>query len=417
MRVYRLVAAGLTLATVAACGGPAMPTLIAGDVARQWPAADTPTGDVSRSVTALGYRLTGSAFPAGQNSVVSPLSIAYAFAMARAGAGGETAAQMDRVLGFPATGLHEAFNLITRQIVTADVPPPRRTGPREPGPPVVCVGAGLFPQRGMPIGRPFLTTLAAQYGAGVYPVDFAGGTADDTINQWVRRQTAGRIKQAFDALPPSTALVLANTIYLRADWAGLTFAEDPVTTQPFTRAGGDTVGVPMMHGAIQMRYAVGDGWQAVEVPFAGGTLAMRILLPAPGRAPGPLLAPETMAKVASTLRTGYVGVSLPRWDFGADLDLVTALKAMGLTLPFAPAADFGGISPGLFIGQAVHRANITVDEWGTEAAAITGLAFATAAEPPPPIQVRVDHPFAFAVMHAGTGIPLFMGQVMDPSAR
>jgi serine protease inhibitor len=28
------------------------------------------------------------------------------------------------------------------------------------------------------------------------------------------------------------------------------------------------------------------------------------------------------------------------------------------------------------LDQAVHRANITVDEWGTEAAAVTGLGFA-----------------------------------------
>jgi serpin B len=390
------------------------------NVSRQQPAQNAPVGDVATAITGLGYRLASSAFPTGHNSVVSPLSIAYAFAMARAGAGGETAAQLDQVLGFPSTGLHDAFNAITRQVVTADVPPskPRRT--REDGspqPPVVCVGNALFPQRGQPIGQQFLHTLAAQYGTGVHPVDFVAGKATDPINRWVGQQTAGRIKKVFDSLSPDTKLVLVNTVYLRADWAQSVFSQDPVTTHSFSRADGRTVQAPTMHAQDELRYATGAGWQAVEVPYAGGQLAMRILLPAPGQAPGSLLAPETMSAVAAALHTDYVGLSLPRWDFASDLDLVPTLKALGLTLPFTPGADFSGISPGLYVDQAVHRANITVDEWGTEAAAVTGISFPTAGKAPAKIQMTVDRPFAFAIVHASTGVPLFMGQVADPSAH
>jgi serpin B len=420
--VYRIaLAAGLVLVTVGACGStPTVPTLTVKNVSRQQPAQNAPVGDVAEAVTGLGYRLDSSAFPTGHNSVVSPLSIAYAFAMARAGAGGETAAQLDQVLGFPSTGLHDAFNAITRQVVTADVPPskPRRASKDgTPQPPVVCIGNAVFPQRGQPIGQQFLHTLAAQYGTGVHPVDFAAGKAAGPINQWAAQQTAGRIKKVFDSLSPDTKLVLANTVYLRADWARLLFAQDTVTTQSFTRAGGGTVQVPMMHSQDELRYATGTGWQAVEVPYAGGQLAMRILLPAPGQAPGPLLAPKTMSAVAAALHTDNVGLSLPRWDFASDLDLVPALKALGLTLPFTANADFNGISPGLFVDQAIHRANITVDEWGTEAAAVTGISFATAGKAPAKIQMTVDRPFAFAIVHTSTGVPLFMGQVADPSAH
>jgi serine protease inhibitor len=71
---------------------------------------------------------------------------------------------------------------------------------------------------------------------------------------------------------------------------------------------------------------------------------------------------------------------------------------------------------GLYIYQAVHKANITVDEWGTEAAAVTGIAMAVSAPPQPTARVRADRPFGFAVVHAPTGVPLFVGQVADPSA-
>jgi serpin B len=421
MLLRAVVSAGLVLAVAGACAAnPSIETLRAGSVSRQQPAADAPVREVAAAITGLGYRLETSAFPAGQNGVLSPLSIAYAFAMARAGAGGATAAQLDRVLGFPPAGLPDAVNAITRQVVTADVPPLAPARPRtdgQPRPTVVSVGNGVFPQRGLPIGEPFLHLLAAQYGAVVHPVDFAGGRVSELINQWADRQTAGRIKKVFDALPPDTKLVLANTVYLRADWARAIFAEDPVTDQPFTRLDGTTVAAPMMHGQGQLRYAAGTGWQAVEVPYADGHLAMRILLPAPKQAPGRLLAPATMSAVTAALKPADVGVTMPRWDFGSNLDLVPALRALGLTEPFGATADFAAISPGLRVDQAMHRATITVDEWGTEAAAVTGLAFATAAKPPPAIELTVDRPFAFAVLDTATGVPLFMGQVADPSVH
>ena len=65
----------------------------------------------------------------------------------------------------------------------------------------------------------------------------------------------------------------------------------------------------------------------------------------------------------------------------------------------------------------MHRANITVDEWGTEAAAVTGLSFPTAARMPPQLRMDVNRPFAFAIVHIATGTPLFVGQVTDPSAH
>jgi serpin B len=420
VKLYRIgLAAGLVLVTLAACGGsPTVPTLTVEDVSRQQPAKGAPVGGVAEAITKLGYQLESRA--ADRNFVVSPLSIAYAFAMVRAGAGGETAAQLDQVLGFPPTGLHDAFNAITRQVVTADTPPakPRKRGKDgAPQPPVVCVGNALFPQQRQPIGEQFLRTLAAQYGTGVHPVDFAAGKATDVIDEWARRQTAGRIKKVFDSLSPNTKLVLANTLYLRADWARSVFAQGSVTQDPFSRADAGTVRVPTMHAEAELRYAAAAGWQAVEVPYEGEQLAMRILLPPPGQAPGRMLAPETMSAVTAALHTDYIGVSLPRWEFASDLDLIPALQALGLALPFTPAADFTAISPGLYVYQAIHRANITVDEWGTEAAAVTGLAMAVSGKVPPKIQVTVDRPFAFAIVHTATGVPLFMGQVADPSAH
>ena len=75
----------------------------------------------------------------------------------------------------------------------------------------------------------------------------------------------------------------------------------------------------------------------------------------------------------------------------------------------------GGIAPGLFISQAAHAANITVDEWGTEAAAVTGVAMATSGPPPTVEEFHADRPFAFAIVGGADGVPLFVGRVSDPT--
>jgi serine protease inhibitor len=383
---------------------------------------DAPVSATAAGMTAFGYQLYRISADRSQNSVLSPLSIAAAFAMARAGARGETAAQIDKVLRFPATGLHEAFNAISRQVVTTGGAPARRSpaASRTAGktePPTVSLANGLFVQNGFVIRDAFLRILAAQYGAGVRTVDFAAGdAAKRQIDEWVRRQTAGLIEKLFDQLDPTTRLVLANALYLRADWQ-LPFAESPTADATFTRADGSSVQAPMMHQAGRFRYAVGNGWQAVELPYAGGELAMRVLVPAANTAPTHLLSPGTLAAVAAGLRDGPVDLWLPRWKSTSSLDLAAQLQKLGMAAPFTSSADFSGIADDLYIQQAVHRATITVDEWGTEAAAVTGLSFVESAGRGGGVTIRADHPFAFAIVHIPTNVPLFIGQVADPTTE
>lgn len=305
--------------------------------------------------------------------------------------------------------------------MTSEGPPPRRPSPepsREPGapprPPVVSIANGLWVQDGLAVGEDFLRTLAEQYGAGARTVDFTSAGVKEATDAWVREQTADRITTLFGELPTRTKLVLANAVYLKADWV-LPFYESPTRDQPFTRTDGSTVDVPMMSSRSRLRYASGTGWQAVELPYAGGELAMRVLVPTGTATPGDLLRPRTLDAVAAGLRPATVDLALPKWDFDTDLDLVPLLTTLGLTLPFGEGADLSGIAAGLHVDQAIHRATITVDEWGTEAAAVTGLAVATSGRPRPEVTMRADRPFAFSIVHLPTGAPLFLGSVQDPS--
>lgn len=384
-------------------------------------AGDPSLAPAVQAITTFGYKLYQASSATGENAVLSPLSIATAFGMARAGAVGATAAEIDQVLGFPADGPHAVFNKLIRAVDTTPGALPRtapnatRT-PGQPAAPIVSIANGLFVQDGFPLKDAFTQTLGTQYAAQVRAVDFGAPSASQAIDAWVREQTAERIKKLFDHLDPATKVVLANAVYLKADWK-IPFAEHPTQDAPFMRADGTTVPVPMMQQQGQLRYATGDGWQAVELPYAGDELAMWILVPTGTTTPTGLLAPATLSTVATSLRPGRVDLSIPRWDFGTSLDLVEQLTKLGMRTASGPGADFSAMADGVFLGQAVHRANITVDEWGTEAAAVTGLMFPTSGALSAEVTIRADHPFALAIIHTPTKTPLFIGHVADPTSK
>jgi serine protease inhibitor len=393
--------------------------LVARGVARETP-TQAPVKETVAGMTAFGYDLYRASADPAANTVLSPMSIAYAFGMARAGARGATADQLDRVFGFPAGGPHAALNVLSQTLATIDGPPPSSSrGPANdhkagvPAPPLVAIANALFVQDGFQVKRPFLHTLAAQYGAGVRAVDFGSSAAKEAIDAWVREQTANRIKQLFAQLDPTTLLVIANAVYFKGDWL-TRFDQAQTAPAPFTRADDSVVDAPMMHGVASYRYAAGPGWQVVELPYAHGDLAMWVLVPRGATTPGDLLTPHVLETVANRLREmRQVDLSLPRWDFGTTVDLRDELDEIGLT----DLTNFGGISDDrLYVSDAIHRANITVDEQGTEAAAVTGIAFTEIGARPAIVPtVRADHPFAFAIVHRPTKTPLFIGHVADPT--
>jgi serpin B len=102
------------------------------------------------------------------------------------------------------------------------------------------------------------------------------------------------------------------------------------------------------------------------------------------------------------------------------LALNDALASLGMKQAFAPgAADFSGIdgTRDLFVSAVVHEGFVDVSEEGTEAAAATGVVIGVRSALPPqeePLEVRADRPFAWAVVHQGTGAVLFAGTVTDP---
>ena len=89
---------------------------------------------------------------------------------------------------------------------------------------------------------------------------------------------------------------------------------------------------------------------------------------------------------------------------------------MGMPVAFSEGADFSGMTGGhdLYISEVVHKAFVSVDEAGTEAAAATAVIMKLTALPPKLVEVTVNRPFVFLDRDIETGTILFLGRVVDP---
>jgi serpin B len=197
------------------------------------------------------------------------------------------------------------------------------------------------------------------------------------------------------------------------------FEEDRTKDAPFYLLDGSQVTVPMMHQVERLGYAAGPGYQAVELPYDGGELSMVILLPDEGQfeAFEEGLDAAQVESILQELSGKQVALGLPRFEFESSFSLVDALSALGMPVAFTEEADFSGMTGNrdLMIGDVLHKAFVSVDEAGTEAAAATAVIMKLTSAPADPVQVTVDRPFMFAIRDIQTGVLLFVGRVVDPS--
>jgi serine protease inhibitor len=406
---------------VIACGGsgPVGVAMAAVPRASADPALAVQAGD---AINAFGIELFERLADRGSNAVVSPASIALALGMARAGARAETASQMDKVLRQVASDEHAGWlNALDAALAARTGSFADQTGAQQPV--TLRIANAPFAQADEAWSQDYLTALAERFGAGVRLVDYKADpeAARRAINAWVSDQTEQRIPEllAQGVLDQLTRLVLVNAIYLKAAWL-YPFPESATAPAPFTRLDGSTLDVPTMHLSEELRYAAGDGWRAVELPYVGQYLALTIIVPDDLATFEATLDGDRFSSLVGALQQRPVTLSLPKFGIETKTELGPVLAAMGMPLAFDPEhADFSGMTTQepLYIDKVIHQANIDVDEKGTTASAATAVAIRAGAAPAEPVELLVDHPFLFALRDVQTGAVLFLGRVTEPAVR
>ncbi len=339
------------------------------------------------------------------NLVLGPYSVTTALGLVYAGAAGQTATEMANVLhtSMPAEAWHKTLNAYDLTL-----------GARTAGSPTEWRAANkVWVQNGTDLLPSFLDRVTGDYGAPVAEVDFASDAeaARRSINGWVERSTNKLITELFPkgTIEPTTRVALVNAVALDAPWE---FPFSSAGSMQFTRADGTPVAVPAMAYNEFLPTASTERYQAVELPYAGGALAMVVIVPRDLTAFEAGLDAAALATLFGSIRDGGVHLTMPKWTSRNHLTLNETLIDLGMPSAFG-AADFSAMTArgGLFVSTIEHEAFIDVDEEGTRAAAATGGAMDLSHGP----TINVNKPFVYVIRDKGSGVVLFIGRVTDPS--
>ncbi|GAB3865286.1 serpin family protein [Nocardioides maradonensis] len=395
----------------------------AGDPALLAPAVTSLEGFAAGLYDAVLKAIRGAAAGPG-NLVISPYSVAIALSMTLAGARGTTATQLASALGADTLGdrWHDSMNTLTAYVDGLAGPVKRADGSK------ATIGLttadALFGQQGEAWQKAFLEVLARDYGAGMRTVDYRSDPdkVADLISAWVADRTDQRITQLIPhgVLTRDDRLTLVNAVSLTVPWEK-PFERSLTRPGDFHRADGSTVRSPMMtQSDVEVHLVSGSGWQAARIPYAGGALAMTVVLPVADRFDEveAALASGGLTAALAAGRDTTLDLTLPRWTARTTVSLEAALQGLGVKQAFTDAADFSGMTTQerLLIDAVLHQGYIKVDEDGTEAAAATAVVMGTTAGRLDPETFVADRPFLFVLHDTAHGIPLFLGRVTDPTS-
>jgi serpin B len=352
---------------------------------------------------------------AGKNLFVSPVSVAMALGMTVNGAAGATRDSMLRALELSGLSMGEV-NAGYRGVIDLLRGLDRNVA--------FTLANSIWYRTGITPGQAFLDDTRTYFDADVRALDFSSPTAVRTINDWVSAQTNGKIPQIVDSpIPADVFMYLINAIYFKGNW-----------TQRFDRAltrnanfhlldGGLVLSPAMTHGiAAEALYYAGDGVTIVDLPYGGRAWSMTIVLPRSAAEADSLAAGLTAERWdgwMAALDSTDVFVTMPKFTLRYDLEMKAVLTALGMGIAFVPdVADFTRLLPSghAYISKVKHKTFVDVYEEGTEAAAVTSVEMGVTSAPLE-LRVVVDRPFLVAIRERLTGTVLFLGRIMDPTAR
>ena len=397
-----LLAAGMVF-SLAACGVKAENLM---DGVRSQSVPEIPMEDADRAAMAdFGLRLLDRT--AGENPLISPLSVMTALGMTVNGAEGETLEQMESVLGMDRERLNSVLHTYLNTVE---------------GKNFHAANSIWFDDReDFSVNGDFLQTNADYYGAELYKAPFDVGTVNE-INRWVKKHTRGMIPEILSELSPEAVMCLVNALAFEDKWQE-PYEKHQIDPRDFHRADGSVVSLDFLRRDESL-WLEGENCTGFLKPYKNGRYAFAALLPAEGTTPEQLAAfldGSALHGILADKEQETVFTAIPKFKVQYGVELKELLKDMGMPLAFGQAADFSGLGVSqagpISIGSVVHRTFLELDEQGTKAAAATAaVPDATSSAPEEIRKVILDRPFLYMLVDTRENVPFFLGIMDDPTA-
>ena len=346
----------------------------------------------------------------GKNVLISPLSVMLALAMTANGADNTTKTQMEALLGgtIPLDTLNEYLYTYVKNLPSEEKSKLR-----------IANSVWFRDDEGrLTVERDFLQKNADYYGAAAYQSAFDDQTLKD-INNWVKQNTDGMIDKILDEISEDAVMYLINALVFDAEWETVYHKSD-IGTGKFTAADGTKQDVEMMR-SDEYKY-IDDGKATGFIKnYKNGDYSFVALLPNENTDIYDYIEQLTgggFVNAVKNAKNAFVSVQLPKFSYDYTVSMNEQLKALGMPAAFdSESADFsrlGKSSRGnIYIFEVLHKTFISVDERGTKAGAVTKVEMNDERIMIDSYQVHLDRLFVYAVVDNETGLPIFLGTVMN----
>ena len=355
-----------------------------------------------------------------QNYLISPYSIEIALNMLKGGANGNTLTEIENLIG-------------TRNI--NDITVKDRIS--------VANAAFIKNEYKKYILDSYTNDLKKNYNSEILYDDFK---SPKLINDWVNTKTNGMIDKILDSINKDFVLGLANALAIDVEWDS-PFECINTTSEKFTKKDGKTYEVEMMHKELEYegyKYLENDNATGVIIPYKnynsktgkedygnGNKLEFIGILPNDNVENYiNKLTDEELNNLISSAKEAndnfQINLSIPRFKYDYDLkEFKKVLMSLGIKDAFDEIkADFTNIAKkseaieNLYIGEAIHKTHIDLNEKGTKAAAITYLGMFKATgvlKEKKHIDISFNKPFIYIIRDNKTNEMLFFGVVYEPN--
>lgn len=345
----------------------------------------------------------------GKNIFFSPVGISMALSLLAVGAKGSTLSQIYSGLGYSelkAEQVNEGYEHLLHMLGHSQDAMQLEAG------------AGVAIRDGFKVVDQFLKDAQHYYNSEAFSVDFSKPEIAATeINKFIARKTHDKITNMVKDLDADTVMMLINYMYFRGKWdkpfdATLTHKADFKVDQD------TTVQVDMMKrtGRYDIYQDPVNQTTVMMVPYKGNTSLM-IVLPDDGKMKEleESICRHHLKNWHDKLFRSSVDLFMPKFSISATSKLDGILKDMGMTDAFDDKADFSGMTEEVKVkvSQVLHQAVMSVDEKGTEAAAVTTIEIMPMSLPD---TVMLNRPFLVLIVEDSTMSILFMGKITNPTA-
>lgn len=344
---------------------------------------------------------------ASANIIYSPLSIRNGLELLRTGANGDTKTEIDKVLGDTEVPKYENI------------------------PDTLSLANAVFIRDSFKdkVLPDYTSTIQEKYNGETIYDDFSN---TNNMDNWVKQKTFNLIDGMGIQLTPETEMVLSNALAIQMDWKEPFDASD-TRGESFYLKDDSEVQATTMHKETtneNTKYYTDENVTAVSMQLDSKTDNVNLDFVAimPSGNIDEYINNINQSEVdgilekltpASEPKDGLV-INIPKFKFDYSLNFRDDLKKLGINTAFdKEKADFSNMaSDPLFVGEAIHRANIDFAEEGVKAAAITVFAMMDASaivDEPQPVVINFDHPFLFLIRDNSSGAVWFTGAVYQPN--